>query len=116
METVFDYLEAVGATLSDLDRELDRVGASDPLDDFVAETRERIRCEPDYRERAAKLLARFGTGDPVFRELAQLILDSEERYRKEMAELREEQSGRAEAPESDLPADADGPPPKGTED
>jgi len=94
------YLEAIGATLADLEAELQ--APADPLDEAVATVSARIRDEPAFRGLAREMLERYGGPDlpPALRTLADMIDGLEDRVRR-----LEEQS----APESESPD------PKGTD-
>jgi transcriptional regulator with XRE-family HTH domain len=82
LETVFRYLEAIGADFADLARELGE--GDDPLDELVATVDRKIREHSDYREMARGMLERFGDPEPppALRALAELI----DRQGEELAE------------------------------
>ena len=85
------YLDAVGATLSDLETEL---SAGDPLAEVVREVDQRLRDEPELRRLAAEMLERFAGADvsPALRAMAALIDAQEER----LAEVERQLGSRGE--------------------
>lgn len=76
------YLEAIGATLADLEAELE--APADPLDAAVATVNARIRDEPAFRNLAREMLERYGGPDlpPALRTLADMIDSLDSRVRQ----------------------------------
>ena len=112
--TLCRYLNAIGAGFADLGGEID---GGDLLADFVRESNERIRTEPEYRRRAAELLGQLGSEEPIVRDLAQLIVDAEQRYQQQIEDLRSDLERRVHQLEKrdELPGGEDLAP-NGTED
>lgn len=81
METVLEYLEAIGATLSDLERELD--GSQDPIDREQRAMDERIASDPAFRIQAAELRNRYQTAQ--LPDLLELIAEAEARQSSELS-------------------------------
>ncbi len=61
LQSLLRYLDAVGATVSDLAREID--GPSDPVQTAIDTVDHRLEDEPLYRRAMLEDLARFGTGN-----------------------------------------------------
>ncbi len=81
------YLDAIGATLSNLDTEIE---AADPLDDAVRDVDQRLRDEPELRRLAAELLQRFGGPElsPELRSMAERLEEQEQRLVEVERQLR----------------------------
>jgi len=81
------YLDAIGATLSDLDTEL---RAADPLDEAVRDVDQRLVDEPELRRLAKEMLERFGGSElsPELRAMAAQIEKQEQRLVEVERQLR----------------------------
>ena len=103
LSSLLRYLDAIGADLGDLHRELREL--VDPLDDAVAAVDQRIREDATYRELARSMLERFGGPEPppALRALADLIdrqgdeieqqSDQMKDYGERLRRLEEERAG-----------------------
>lgn len=105
LASLLRYLEAIGADLEDLHRELRE--SVDPLDEAVAAVHQRIIDDPTYRQLARGMLERFGGPEPppALRALADLIDRQGEQIEQHSLEMGEVKGRLGEleqkAPEAD---------------
>ncbi len=62
-QNLLRYLDAIGASLTDLDVELSRADEPDALELERRRNRERLATDPAYRAKYREVLEEFGAGD-----------------------------------------------------